>query len=131
MTSPPSKPSVTQETPQKPSQKQPELAPLTVPEPEKQPITSPVPTQSSAEPVEDKREKEEPVAQQETAGKPAPTGEIIIYTVKYGDTLESIARDMRVSKEEIIQLNNLKKPYLLPAGRKLKVPYVPKVSFKD
>ena len=61
---------------------------------------------------------------------PPPT-ETIIYTVKHGDTLDSIAREFRTSKEEIIQLNNLKKPYILPAGRKLRVPKVPKVSFNQ
>lgn len=108
---------------------EPNVAPLTTPETEKQAdmttVNQPQPT--PPEITEDKPQSNT----SETEEKPnlPPTGETIIYTVKYGDTLDSIAREMRVSREEIIQLNNLKKPYLLPAGRKLKIPRVPKIGF--
>lgn len=104
-------------------------APLTIPGQEEQSDTT---TTNQPQPTPSETSDEKPQSNiSETEEKPnlPSTGETIIYTVKYGDTLDSIAKDMRVSKEEIIQLNNLKKPYLLPAGRKLKVPRVPKVGF--
>ena len=104
------------------------VAPLTLPEAENEentPATQTIPVTTATE----EKPKSEETATQEAPKDSSPTKETIIYTVKYGDTLDSIARDMRVTKEEIIQLNNLKKPYLLPAGRKLKVPHVPKIGF--
>lgn len=105
-----------------------------------EPISIPTETQTShppQQPQPSQPTKELPSTTTETP-QPQPTEqtqpqttETTIYTVKHGDTLESIARDFRTTKEEIIQLNNLKKPYILPAGRKLKVPKVPKVSFNQ
>ncbi len=46
----------------------------------------------------------------------------IIYKVKKGDTLSGIAQKFGVSVKEIARLNNLKKPYRLKAGQKLKIP---------
>jgi LysM repeat protein len=45
-----------------------------------------------------------------------------IYKVKSGDTLSTIAKKFGVSTKEIIKANNLKKPYLLRVGQKLKIP---------
>lgn len=105
-----------------------QIAPLTLPEAENKANTTDTQTTPATTITEEKPKSEETVTQ-ESPKPSSPTGETIIYTVKYGDTLDSIARDMRVTKDEIIQLNNLKKPYLLPAGRKLKVPRVPKIGF--
>jgi len=45
-----------------------------------------------------------------------------IYKVKRGDTVSTIAKKFGVSVKEIVQANNLKKPYHLKVGQKLKIP---------
>ncbi len=120
------KPQTQQEKPTPPTTEIPAITPITLPKTVSSDTTNTQP-QPSSEPVEEKPKNEESQIQEKN--NTSPTKETIIYTVKYGDTLDSIARDMRVTKEEIIQINNLKKPYLLPAGRKLKIPHVPKVGF--
>ncbi|MGC8737996.1 MAG: LysM peptidoglycan-binding domain-containing protein [Candidatus Hydrogenedens sp.] len=122
----PEKTITTQEKTKTPPAEKP--APITLPEVENKASTTDTQTTPATTTTEEKTNSGETVPQ-ESSSPSSPTGETIIYTVKYGDTLDSIARDMRVTKEEIIQLNNLKKPYLLPAGRKLKVPRVPKIGF--
>lgn len=47
---------------------------------------------------------------------------IIIHRVKSGESLIKIARKYNVSTKDIIRLNNLKKPYRLYVGQKLKIP---------
>jgi len=123
---------IQQKSPVSPNKKkESELSPISVPEIKEgdKAISEPI---TGIEPIEPKTEdKTEQNDNKSTTNQiPPNTGDTFIYIVKHGDTLETIARDTRVSKEEIIQLNNLKKPYYLPAGRKLKVPRVPKVSFK-
>ncbi len=116
--------------PTKEKAEEPKLVPLTTSETEKNTANKETEKQPPSTPTEPPAEKpQNNISETEEKPNLPSIGETIIYTVKYGDTLDSIARDMRVSKEEIIQLNNLKKPYLLPAGRKLKVPRVPKVGF--
>lgn len=44
-----------------------------------------------------------------------------IYTVKSGDNLSSIAAQNDMSLDEIAKLNDIKKPYTLRAGQKLKI----------
>ncbi len=46
----------------------------------------------------------------------------LTYTVKKGDSLDKIARKYGVSVKEIIRENNLKKPYIIRPGQKLKIP---------
>jgi len=114
-------------TGQKPSSvKRPETAPVSVPTTESEKNSNNIQLQ----PVEENSKNEETATAASAQEKPStPSGEMTIYIVKHGDTLDSIARDTHVPKEEIIKLNNLKKPYILPSGRKLKVPRVPKVGF--
>lgn len=44
-----------------------------------------------------------------------------IYTVKSGDNLSSIAAQNDMSLDEIAKINNIKKPYILRVGQKLKI----------
>ncbi len=46
----------------------------------------------------------------------------LTYTVKPGDSLDKIARKYGVSVKELIKENNLKKPYIIRPGQKLKIP---------
>jgi len=46
----------------------------------------------------------------------------LTYTVKRGDNLDKIARKYGVSIKAIISENNLKKPYIIRPGQKLKIP---------
>lgn len=109
--------------------KESEIAPISIPEIESETDKSGVQIQPVNEPVEETPKTEDTPTATDQEKSSTPPVETIIYTVKHGDTLESIARDTHVPKEEIIRLNNLKKPYILPAGRKLRVPRVHKVVF--
>jgi LysM repeat protein len=44
------------------------------------------------------------------------------HTVKSGDTVNSLAKANKVSWKKIAKLNNLKAPYSLKPGSKLKIP---------
>ena len=46
----------------------------------------------------------------------------ILYEVLPNDTITSIARKYSISAQQIITLNNLKKPYFLKSGQILKIP---------
>ena len=46
----------------------------------------------------------------------------ITYKVKSGDTLSEIAQKFNVTVEDIIEENNLKKPYIIYKGQRLKIP---------
>lgn len=46
---------------------------------------------------------------------------IITYVVKSGDNLSNIARKNNTTINSIIELNNLKKPYIIKVGQKLKI----------
>ncbi len=46
----------------------------------------------------------------------------LTYTVKPGDSLDKIARKYGVSVKDLIKENNLKKPYIIRPGQKLKIP---------
>ncbi|MBK3332881.1 LysM peptidoglycan-binding domain-containing protein [Persephonella atlantica] len=46
----------------------------------------------------------------------------LTYTVKRGDNLGKIAKRYNVSVKSIIKANNLKKPYIIRPGQKLKIP---------
>jgi murein DD-endopeptidase MepM/ murein hydrolase activator NlpD len=48
--------------------------------------------------------------------------EIVYHTVKKGESLSLIAKKYNTSVNEIIRLNNLKKPYIIRPGQKLKIP---------
>lgn len=49
------------------------------------------------------------------------SGKIVYHTVRREETIHSIASKYGISSEQIIACNNLKKPYRLKAGRKLKI----------
>ena len=50
------------------------------------------------------------------------TSSALTHTVKRGDNLGKIAKKYGVSVKELIQTNNLKKPYIIRPGQKLKIP---------
>ena len=47
--------------------------------------------------------------------------EIVLYKVKSGDNLINIAKNNNTTTTKIIELNNLKKPYIIKIGQKLKI----------
>jgi LysM repeat protein len=46
-----------------------------------------------------------------------------IYEVKKGDTLFNLSQNFEVSWQTLAEINNLKEPYILKIGQKLKVPH--------
>jgi len=46
----------------------------------------------------------------------------VTYTAKKGDNLWKIAKRYRVSAREIIKANNIRKPYIIRPGQKLRIP---------
>lgn len=52
----------------------------------------------------------------------SPRKEVVLYTVKKGDTLEKIAKQNGVTPEALIRLNTLKKRNILYVGQTLKIP---------
>ena len=52
----------------------------------------------------------------EVAGKPK------IHTVKSGDAIDSIARDLGTTRKDLVEDNDLKAPYVIRPGQKLKGP---------
>jgi len=50
------------------------------------------------------------------------TSSALTYTVKRGDNLGKIAKKYGVSVKSLIKANNLKKPYIIRPGQKLKIP---------
>ncbi len=50
------------------------------------------------------------------------TSSALTYTVKRGDSLGKIAKKYGVSVKKLIQANNLKRPYIIRPGQKLKIP---------
>lgn len=100
----------------------PTLAPLTTPQqtlapfeatstPTLQPEVTPQPTQPGVTPQ----------APQPTPTPQPPQG-YINYTVKWGDTLESIAYQFGTTVEELVRINNLANPNFIYVGQVLKVP---------
>lgn len=64
-----------------------------------------------------------PVYRQVTTGSVVNAeGPAVSYTVKSGDGLDGIAREMGVSRKVLADLNNLESPYLIKPGQKLKGP---------
>ncbi len=58
----------------------------------------------------------------------AQTDDYLYYTVRRGDTLESVARSYRVSWKTIAQVNRIRRPYQLTGGQVLKIP---KTKFRE
>ena len=53
---------------------------------------------------------------------PSDTGPVTIYTVRRGDTLLGISRQLAVRSRDLAETNGLVKPYLLLEGQELAVP---------
>ena len=56
------------------------------------------------------------------ASRPSPARNEIYLVVQRGQTLDAVAERFRVSKADIIALNDLKPPYRLKSGAVLKLP---------
>lgn len=64
-----------------------------------------------------------PVYRQITTGRVVDAqGPAVSYTVKSGDGLDGIAREMGVTRKILADLNNLESPYKIKPGQKLKGP---------
>ncbi|OGE79475.1 MAG: hypothetical protein A2751_01510 [Candidatus Doudnabacteria bacterium RIFCSPHIGHO2_01_FULL_46_14] len=48
--------------------------------------------------------------------------EIQTYTIKTGDTLFNVSQKYEISWQTLAQINNLREPYILKVGQKLKIP---------
>jgi murein DD-endopeptidase MepM/ murein hydrolase activator NlpD len=59
------------------------------------------------------------------AREPAVESAVSTITVRRKDTIQSVARDAKVSVAELARLNHLKKPYRLKPGQKIRVPDQP------
>jgi len=58
----------------------------------------------------------------EYPGSGAPAGAVAVYTVKYKDTVDSIAQRYGVTAQSIIDRNKLQPPYPIQPGQTLEVP---------
>lgn len=90
------------------------------------PVQATTPAAAPAK-TESKKEEESPKA---TTSK-AKTSDAASYgIVRDGDTLNKLAQRNRTSPEALAELNNLKKPYLIRAGQRLRLPEKPEASAK-
>lgn len=98
------------------------------------PAPAPAPVDAAAPAVTEPAAAPAPVAAPEAAAAPAvsatpapaplspPEGEPFPYTVRPGETLEEIARNFAVLKQDILALNGLTDDATVTAGQKLKIP---------
>jgi len=87
------------------------------------------PTQSAPVPSRDVEENEAPAARPVTTTTVSVTGSVIevagprrVYTVKSGDAIDAIARGMDTTRADLAKDNDLKPPYNIRPGQKLKGP---------
>lgn len=86
---------------------------------------TPAPAQAAPAKAESKKEEETPKA------APAKTTDATSYgIVRAGDTLNKMARRHRISPEALAEANNLKKPFMIRAGQRLRLPEKPEASAK-
>ncbi len=50
-------------------------------------------------------------------------GSMVPYTVKAGETLDSIAEDKHCTREQLMAWNNIKNPNMIVAGQVLKIKF--------
>lgn len=86
------------------------------------------PTPAPSRPVVAEREPE-PTPAATTSTTVTITGKVIevagkpkIHTVKSGDAIDSIARDLGTTRKDLVEDNDLKAPYVIRPGQKLKGP---------
>ncbi len=53
--------------------------------------------------------------------KKTPT-ELAVYEIKRGDTLFNVSQKYEVSWQTLAEINNLREPFILKVGQKLKIP---------
>jgi len=63
----------------------------------------------------------QPSSGKEILGEQQPA-ELEMYEVQRGDTLFNVSQKYGISWQTVAQINNLKEPYILKAGQKLKIP---------
>ncbi|MCS7286833.1 MAG: LysM peptidoglycan-binding domain-containing protein [Anaerolineae bacterium] len=105
----------------------PKPAPTPTPTPKPSPVglvvPQPSPTPVETVPTQPPQPEPTPQPQQpEPTPTPLPAQGYINYTVKWGDTLESIAYRFGTTVEELVRINNLANPNLIYIGQVLKVP---------
>lgn len=105
----------------------PKPAPTPTPTPKPSPVglvvPQPSPTPVETVPAQPPQPEPTPQPQQpEPTPTPLPAQGYINYTVKWGDTLESIAYRFGTTVEELVRINNLANPNLIYIGQVLKVP---------
>jgi len=67
-------------------------------------------------------------AEEEAAAKKKAEEEVMVYSVKSGDTLAGIAAQFNVSYTKIAEANALKEPFAIEIGQQLKIPGVKKTT---
>jgi len=79
------------------------------------------PPSATPTPTRQKVESPTPAPEQPTPS-PTPASNVIIYTVKPGDTLYDIAHQYNVSLQELATINNITDPTAIIVGRRLRIP---------
>lgn len=64
---------------------------------------------------------DQPQANKEILGQQQPA-ELGIYEIKRGDTLFNVSQKYGISWQTLAEINNLREPYVLKIGQKLKTP---------
>ena len=112
------------------SEPEPVKAPATEKKPEaaKQPTTKPIEQKAETKPVESKKVEQKPVATKPVA-KTVTEKNVRVplktITVARGDTLYSLSRKYEIPVNDLAVMNDLRAPFALNAGQKLRVPDLP------
>ena len=112
------------------SEPEPVKAPATEKKPEaaKQPTTKPIEQKAETKPVKSKKVEQKPVATKPVA-KTVTEKNVRVplktITVARGDTLYSLSRKYEIPVNDLAVMNDLRAPFALNAGQKLRVPDLP------